>query len=80
MPIAEEAEVGVDNGSDDDPDEEALGVPPQFDSFVDEGPSTSKKVRSIMLDQCKIVLFTSRSFTCFYYFTFNCSNNTMISH
>lgn len=54
--LAEEAEVGVENGFVDDPDEEALGVPPPFDSFVDDGPSTYKKV--LVPKRSKLVIFS----------------------
>lgn len=46
MPIAVEAEIGEDSPFEDDPDEEGLDMPPQLESFVDEGPSTSKKMRT----------------------------------
>lgn len=46
MPIAVEAEIREDSPFQDDTDEEGLDMTPQLESFVDEGPSTSKKMRT----------------------------------
>lgn len=46
MPIAVEVEIGEDSPFQDDPDEVSLDMPPHLESFVNEGPSTSKKMRT----------------------------------
>lgn len=46
MPTVVEVEIGEDSLFEADSDEEGLDMPPHLKSFVDEGPSTSKKRRT----------------------------------
>lgn len=46
MPVAVESETGEDSAFEDDSDDERLIMPPQLESFKDEGPTPSKRMRA----------------------------------